>query len=165
MRIRLSGSSILLRTSFQVHFGLCCCQVTVHTSDVPDAGTTARVYMELNGTSNSSSPKELSNPVSSSSSSHKQQPFQRRQADCFILKCFDLGEVQRLTIWHDGSGSKPSWNLAYVEVQHMPNGPVRWYGGTMAEMTACIACTDPGLACSATRPAVGHRRDFQAVWQ
>jgi hypothetical protein len=103
-------------------------QVTTHTGDVRNAGTDAHVYIDLQGSSSSSGLQALSRPIHSSSSSSSVNCFERGQADTFEVTCRDLGELSELTVWHDGSGLGSSWNLAYVEVQHVHSGQVRaWF--------------------------------------
>jgi hypothetical protein len=97
-------------------------QVTTHTGDVRNAGTDARVHIDIRGSSSCSGPQALNKPISSSSNC-----FERGQADSFEVACRDLGELSELTVWHDGSGFGSGWNLAYVEVQHLQSGQVRYH--------------------------------------
>ncbi len=47
------------------------------------------------------------------------------QVDAFDLKLRKLGELQSLTVWHDGTGLGAGWHLDYIEVHHMECGKVR----------------------------------------
>jgi hypothetical protein len=100
-------------------------QVTTHTGDVRNAGTDARVHVDIRGGSSScSGPQALSKPITTSSSSSSRNCFERGQADSFEVACRELGELSELTVWHDGSDFGSGWHLAYVEVQHVQSGQV-----------------------------------------
>ena len=49
-----------------------------------------------------------------------QNNFERAQTDVFAVKGTDIGDVQRVVVWHDNSGPGPAWHLQQVCV---------WEGG------------------------------------
>jgi hypothetical protein len=103
-------------------------QVTTYTSDFPDAGSDAHVSIDIRGSNNGSSTASgtfpLAHPVTSNGPSSSGQPFARGQRDSFVLRCWELGQLSELLVWHDSSGGDPSWHLAYIEVQHASTGQV-----------------------------------------
>ncbi|KAF6255158.1 Lipase/lipooxygenase [Scenedesmus sp. NREL 46B-D3] len=113
-------------------------KVTVHTSDVSDAGTSARVHVDMSGSTCCSGPQALSTSASISSSCC----FERGRAGSFNVTCRELGELSDLTVWHDGSGPGSAWHLVYVEVQHVPSGQVwyfpcnQWLGSSQGDVAA-----------------------------
>ncbi|WIA17082.1 hypothetical protein OEZ85_013981 [Tetradesmus obliquus] len=126
-------------------------KVTVHTGDVRNAGTDARVYIDLQGSACRSGPQALSKPIPNSSSSSS-NCFERGQADSFEVACRELGELFELVVWHDGSGMGSGWNLAYVEVQHTPSSQV-WY-------FPCNQWLDSSQGDGATRRTLKAARSF-----
>ena len=40
----------------------------------------------------------------------------RTQLDTFVIKGTDIGDVQRIVIWHDDSGLGSDWHLQQVDV-------------------------------------------------
>ena len=44
-----------------------------------------------------------------------QNNFERAQTDVFAVKGTDIGDVQRVVVWHDNSGPGPAWHLQQVE--------------------------------------------------
>lgn len=79
-------------------------QVVTRTSDLRGAGSDASVHVELFDTAGASSGLQQL-PATSASA------FQRGSVDTFSLQCCALGELARLGIRHDGSGSHPGWHL------------------------------------------------------
>eukprot|EP00775_Hariotina_reticulata_P013432 gene13432-13560_t len=105
-------------------------QVTTFTSDLPGAGSDARVFIDLHGSNNGSSTAsgtlQLAYPVPKSSPSSISKPFARSQRDSFVIRCKELGQLSELLVWHDNSGGEPSWHLAHIEVHNVSTGQV-WY--------------------------------------
>ncbi|KAL7840831.1 hypothetical protein AOLI_G00261540 [Acnodon oligacanthus] len=89
--------------------------VTIHTGLRSRASMTAKVYIILYGENGASQTKELS------SSDHKL--FTSNSTSTFILSTpCSLGQVRRVHLWHDASGSSPSWFLSRVLVKDLLQG-------------------------------------------
>ncbi|GFR41097.1 hypothetical protein Agub_g1741 [Astrephomene gubernaculifera] len=82
-------------------------RVTTFTSDIRGAGTDANVFIELHG--------ELG-PVGQTRLENAANNFERGMVDNFVVKGTNIGDVQRLVIWHDNSGLGPDLHLQQVEV-------------------------------------------------
>ena len=81
--------------------------IYVTTSNIPDAGTDADVYMEMWGTKGSRE-FELDNPG--------HDDFEKGNTDVFSVTLPDLGEIQRVCIRHSDTGNKPGWHLQDIRV-------------------------------------------------
>ena len=88
--------------------------VTVHTSDVKNAGTDATVSVELTGDAGKMGWTKLPDG--------KGDPFERGKVDVFEIEGFDVGKTEKLGIKHDNKGYGPSWHLALVEVRNNGTG-------------------------------------------
>lgn len=88
--------------------------VTVFTSDVQGAGTDAKVYVDIKGTNGTLGQQLLTQ------AEDEKALFERGEADFFTFENTWLGELQSVTIGHDGSGTFPRWHLdrVYVEDPH-----------------------------------------------
>ena len=76
------------------------------------AGTTADVCCDLIGLDGDSGPRLLGDP--------NMERFQRSGMDAFLLTSpYHLGELTSLKIWHNNSGSSPSWYLKEVIVRDL----------------------------------------------
>ena len=40
--------------------------------------------------------------------------FERAQTDVFVVKGTDIGDIQKVVVWHDNSGPGPAWHLQQV---------------------------------------------------
>eukprot|EP00049_Salpingoeca_infusionum_P008102 m.131391 g.131391 ORF g.131391 m.131391 type:complete len:2461 (+) comp13915_c0_seq1:231-7613(+) len=89
--------------------------IRVKTSDMKGAGTDANVTMIMYGA------KGDSGEVKLSKSSTYRNKFERNHEDVFEHKCLDLGELERVRIWHDNAGMGASWHLDKIEVEPNPN--------------------------------------------
>ncbi|XP_028404210.1 polycystic kidney disease 1-related protein-like isoform X2 [Dendronephthya gigantea] len=77
-------------------------KITVYTGHCCGAGTTARVAVVLYGDNNSSYPIELF--------TENRQVFNRNSRDVFVVSVQEnLGSLNCIHLWHDNSGSSPSW--------------------------------------------------------
>ncbi len=85
-------------------------QVTVVTGDVPGAGTDANVYLSIFGDVASSSDNRLNSTLAS---------FEKGQTDVFYLTLPNLGNLQKITIYHDNTGVAPGWYLDRVVISNM----------------------------------------------
>ncbi|XP_066497585.1 polycystin-1-like protein 1 [Hoplias malabaricus] len=89
--------------------------VTIHTGLRSRATMTAKVYIILYGENGVSQTRELSN------SGHKL--FTSNSTNTFILSsAVSLGQVWEVYLWHDGSGSSPSWFVGGVLVEDLLQG-------------------------------------------
>jgi len=84
--------------------------VTVVTGDVPGAGTDANVYLSIFGDVASSSDNRLNSTLAS---------FEKGQTDVFYLTLPNLGNLQKITIYHDNTGVAPGWYLDRVVISNM----------------------------------------------
>lgn len=80
-------------------------KVTVVTGDVPGAGTDANVYLSIYGDVASSTDNRLNSTLAS---------FEKGQTDYFYLTLPELGNLQKITIYHDNTGVAPGWYLDRV---------------------------------------------------
>ncbi|XP_069822091.1 polycystin-1-like protein 2 [Dendropsophus ebraccatus] len=93
--------------------------VTVFTGHRRGAATTSKVTITLYGSDGESEPHHLYDPDGII--------FERGGCDVFLLTTLlPLGEVQRIRLWHDNSGDKPSWYINRVLV-HDVEIDQRWY--------------------------------------
>uniref|UniRef100_A0A383W527 PLAT domain-containing protein n=1 Tax=Tetradesmus obliquus TaxID=3088 RepID=A0A383W527_TETOB len=112
--------------------------VTVYTSAVRNAGTSANVFCELHGSKGTLGACRLENAS---------ENFSRGRKDVFAVRGSDIGELQQLLLWHDGSGLSPDWHVQQVEVQH----PLlqkqwillcgKWLGKSQAQQAAAAAAS------------------------
>ena len=90
-------------------------EITVFTGFGNSAGTTSRVFIQLNGEDGSSDPRELIDP--------SKTIFQKRGQDTFLVSCEDFyGDLTYLKVWHDNSGKKPSWYMSKVAIHDLNTG-------------------------------------------
>ena len=83
-------------------------QIKVHTGDKRGAGTDANVYIILHGDRGDTGKR----PLESSGNN-----FERGKIDTFGVETLDVGELQKITIGHDGSGFGSGWFLDNVVVR------------------------------------------------
>ncbi|KAG2450199.1 hypothetical protein HYH02_000301 [Chlamydomonas schloesseri] len=82
-------------------------RITTYTSDIRGAGTDANVYIEMHGELGSVGQSRLETAANN---------FERGQVDNFVVKGTNVGDVQKVVIWHDNSGMGADWHLQQVEV-------------------------------------------------
>jgi hypothetical protein len=80
-------------------------EVAVYTSDIRGAGTDANVFIELHGDKGSVGQSRLETGANN---------FERGQCDVFMVKGSDVGQLQRVVLWHDNGGPGPDWHLQQV---------------------------------------------------
>jgi hypothetical protein len=85
-------------------------KIFVTTADERGVGTDAGVHCVLYGALGDSGELALER-----SETHD-DPFERGNTDIFSRELVDLGEIQRVRIWHDGKGMFSSWKLDRVVV-------------------------------------------------
>ena len=83
-------------------------RVTVHTGDKRGAGTDANVFMILHGEKGDTGKRNLESSGNN---------FERARSDVFGIEAFDVGELTKITIGHDGSGFGSGWFLDNVVVR------------------------------------------------
>ncbi|KAM4017468.1 polycystin-1-like protein 2 [Anomaloglossus baeobatrachus] len=92
--------------------------VTVFTGHRRGAATSSKVTLTLYGSEGESDPHHLDDPDG--------VVFERGGSDVFLMTTLlPLGEVQRIRLWHDNSGDKPSWYVNRVLV-HDVETDQRW---------------------------------------
>ncbi len=64
--------------------------VTVVTSNIPNAGTNASVYIELLGK------YETSGKIPLTTSESNRNPFEQGKTDVFQIKCADVGKLKQI---------------------------------------------------------------------
>jgi lipoxygenase homology domain-containing protein 1 len=83
-------------------------RVTVRTGDKRGAGTDANVFVILHGPDGDTGKRNLESAGNN---------FERGNADVFGIEAFDVGELTKITIGHDGSGFGSGWFLDNVVVR------------------------------------------------
>uniref|UniRef100_A0A8C9F6U1 Lipoxygenase homology domains 1 n=1 Tax=Pavo cristatus TaxID=9049 RepID=A0A8C9F6U1_PAVCR len=95
------GESELEENTYEVH---------ILTGSVWGSGTDANVFLSIYGIGRGDTgERQLKR-------SNNLNKFEKGQVDVFTIKAIDLGELKKLRIRHDNSGSSPSWFLERVEI-------------------------------------------------
>lgn len=85
-----------------------------------DSGTTANVFLIINGEAGSSRPYQLKGGTAI--------PFARGSITSFTISLNNyIGPVKGVRVWHDNSGSSPSWYLNTVKVLDVSSGELRTF--------------------------------------
>ncbi|XP_078399144.1 polycystin-1-like protein 2 [Cetorhinus maximus] len=93
--------------------------IRVHTGHRKGAATTAKVVIMLSGSEGDSDPHFLTDS--------EKPVFERGGVDEFLLTTFfPLGDLQSIRLWHDNSGSSPSWYVNRVTVLDVETGQ-QWH--------------------------------------
>ncbi|XP_067904987.1 polycystin-1-like protein 2 [Heterodontus francisci] len=93
--------------------------IRVHTGHRKGAATTAKVVIMLSGSAGHSDPHFLTDS--------EKPVFERGGVDEFLLTTFSsLGDLQSIRLWHDNSGSSPSWYVSRVAILDVEAGQ-RWH--------------------------------------
>uniref|UniRef100_A0A8C3USI3 Lipoxygenase homology domains 1 n=1 Tax=Catharus ustulatus TaxID=91951 RepID=A0A8C3USI3_CATUS len=87
-------------------------EVSVVTGDVRAAGTNAKVFMQIYGETGKTELIILENR----SNNFERGATDIFKVDVFTVKAIDLGELKKLRIRHDNTGTSPSWFLERVEI-------------------------------------------------
>jgi len=104
-------------------------EISIQTGNGFDAGTSANVGVKLYGSKCHSTSKHLTKAITVnqsklSSFSHlfgKMYPsaFKRGQVDVFAVASYeDLGDIERIKLWHDNTGLDPGWFCSKVIVKN-----------------------------------------------
>ncbi|XP_047448234.1 lipoxygenase homology domain-containing protein 1 [Mugil cephalus] len=88
-------------------------EIIVITGDVKGGGTDANVFITIYGVNGDSGKRPLRQKF--------RNLFERGQTDRFVLEMLDLGELLRVRVEHDGSGTSCGWYLECVEVTNTAN--------------------------------------------
>ncbi|XP_019897257.2 polycystic kidney disease 1 like 1 [Esox lucius] len=93
--------------------------VTIHTGLRSSTSMSAQVYIVLYGEDGASLTRQLHVPEC--------PLFRRNSRDTFILSSADcLGPLWGVRLWHDSTGSSPSWYLRQVEVCEVKDNGRSW---------------------------------------
>lgn len=88
-------------------------EIIIITGDVKGAGTDANVFITIYGVNGDSGQRHLRQKF--------RNLFERGRTDRFVLEMLDLGELLRVKVEHDNSGSNCGWYLECVEVTNTAN--------------------------------------------
>lgn len=88
-------------------------EIIVITGDVKGAGTDANVFLTVYGANGDSGRRQLRQKF--------RNLFERGRTDRFVLEMLDLGELLRVKMEHDNSGSNCGWYLECAEVTNTAN--------------------------------------------
>lgn len=80
-------------------------KIQVKTSDKRHAGTDAGVYIKLYGTDGVSEDTLLDSP---------RDDFERGQLDKYNIKTHDIGQIEKIEVWHDNTNRAPGWHLSKI---------------------------------------------------
>ncbi|XP_069076290.1 lipoxygenase homology domain-containing protein 1-like isoform X2 [Pleurodeles waltl] len=86
-------------------------KVSIFTSDMPSAGTTAQVYITLYGHHRFSGPTFLYGS--------EEDLFQSGHQDIFTINTGDIGDIYKIRIGHNNSGDFPAWHCEEVQLQNL----------------------------------------------
>ncbi|KAM4608650.1 polycystin-1-like protein 2 [Polymixia lowei] len=93
--------------------------LTISTGQRRGASTSSQVVLTLMGTEGESEPHHLTDP--------EKCVFERGGVDMFLMTTpFCLGDLHGVRLWHDNSGSDPSWYVNKVMVQDLQMEQ-KWY--------------------------------------
>lgn len=120
-------------------------RLTIRTSDLPEAGTDAEVFVQLHGRDAKSAMVKLTG---------EEGDFRKGGRDQFKLKLPELGPLQKLTVQHDNSGPSPAWHLDSVEVTNEATGTCFAYSGVQ-RMVFCKA-----VAVAAIAESISHSAQY-----
>ncbi|XP_045416943.1 oxygen-regulated protein 1 isoform X2 [Lemur catta] len=88
--------------------------VSIITSDLPNAGTSSQIYIILYGQHRSSAPIYLYGTDGAQ--------FQDGHEDIFTITVGDIGTLFKIRIGHTNCGCSPSWHCKEVQLQNMNSG-------------------------------------------
>ncbi|XP_038052831.1 uncharacterized protein LOC119725498 [Patiria miniata] len=97
----------------------CMYRVTVKTGDKKNCGTAANVFIQLKGSKGKTAKRKLSKKSAKTQSGFMKIKYSRNTSKVFKLKMQDVGELQTLTVEHDGLEKPDSWYLEEVEVTNL----------------------------------------------
>ncbi|KAM9387408.1 LOW QUALITY PROTEIN: oxygen-regulated protein 1 [Phaethornis superciliosus] len=89
-------------------------KVTILTSDMPDAGTSSKVYITLYGHHGSSGQIFLDG--------EEEELFQRGNEDIFTVNIRNIGHLYKIRIGHTNTGNSPAWHCEEVQLLNLFSG-------------------------------------------
>ncbi|UJR31475.1 hypothetical protein I4U23_018964 [Adineta vaga] len=89
--------------------GPICYQIIVKTGKVTNAGTDANVFLIIYGKSGRTAVHQLNN--------RSKNDFERNTSSEFTIMDIDIGEIDRIKIWHDNSNLNSAWFLDSIIIQ------------------------------------------------
>ncbi|XP_063036774.1 lipoxygenase homology domain-containing protein 1 [Melospiza melodia melodia] len=96
-------------------------EVRVLTGTVWGAGTDANVFLSIYGMERGDTgERQLKR-------SNNLNKFEKGQVDVFTIKAIDLGELKKLRIRHDNTGTRPSWFLERVEITDLKESTTYYF--------------------------------------
>lgn len=94
-------------------------RIVVKTGGAQNAGTDANVYITLIGSKSNSGERQINSNA---------DDFERHSAGSYSIHTEKpLGDLQKVRIRHDNTGSRPGWFLDYITVQVEEGGDKVWY--------------------------------------
>ncbi|XP_071795423.1 lipoxygenase homology domain-containing protein 1-like [Asterias amurensis] len=94
-------------------------RVTVKTGDKKNCGTSANVFIQLKGAKGKSAKRKLTKKSTKTESGFVKTKYSRNTTKIFKVKMQDVGELQTLTVEHDGLEKTDSWFLEDIEVVNL----------------------------------------------
>uniref|UniRef100_UPI00358E1DE2 uncharacterized protein isoform X1 n=1 Tax=Myxine glutinosa TaxID=7769 RepID=UPI00358E1DE2 len=91
-------------------------KIYIKTRNVYWAGTDSNVYITICGGLKCLRSHHLNH------STTYDDPFERNQVDVFTVRSLYLGNLENVTLWHDGSGSHSSWLLKNIKIAETFSG-------------------------------------------
>ncbi|KAM9810394.1 lipoxygenase homology domain-containing protein 1-like [Neosynchiropus ocellatus] len=88
-------------------------EIIIITGDVKSAGTDSHVFVTIYGVNGDSGKRQLRKKW--------RNLFERGRTDRFVLEMLDLGELLRVKVEHDNSGTSAGWYLECLEVTNTAN--------------------------------------------
>ena len=85
-------------------------EMTIHTGDVKDAGTDAKVFVKFFGEKGTTSDIHVDKCS---------ERFERARADLIKLEIEDVGKLVKMRVGHDGKGSRNQWFIEKVRINYL----------------------------------------------
>ena len=92
-------------------------EITVVTPKRANAGTSAKVFIEINGTDNSTTSIHLDN---------NENNFEQGDVDRFSVELPNLGNIKSAVLFHNNARKKPGWYCESVKIRNARTGEV-WF--------------------------------------
>ncbi|GFN93248.1 lipoxygenase-like protein domain-containing protein 1, partial [Plakobranchus ocellatus] len=92
-------------------------KVRVRTSDLPNAGTHAQVYLTIQGS------KDISHPIPLGEGLPSMDHFlPGKEAEFDVTLDDSLGEITKIRVEHDSRNDNPAWHLDWVQLKQQRSG-------------------------------------------
>lgn len=92
-------------------------EITVVTSNTPNAGTNAGIFIKFQGSNSSTTDLHLDN---------QRNNHEQGDVDVYSYELRDIGDIQSAVLYHDNSGEKPGWLCESVTIRKVKTGE-EWY--------------------------------------